>query len=138
MNTEPRTCDDCSKCCEGWLNGDAHGHVFYPGRPCHFFANGCSIYADRPAEPCRSYRCAWLESDELPMWMRPDLCKAIVTKRVQDGIEFYDVLEAGQVMDAKVLSWFVLWALNTQRNLSYAVNGIRNRIGSPEFLALQL
>lgn len=138
MNTEPRTCDGCTKCCEGWLHGSAHDHAFYPGKPCHFLGKGCSIYADRPKDPCQIYKCVWLESEDLPMWMRPDLCKVVVTKRVKNNVEFYDIVEAGQLLDAKVLSWFVLWALNTKRNLLYSIDGGRNRIGSNEFLTLQL
>jgi hypothetical protein len=138
MTTNTRTCDGCTKCCEGWLHGSAQGHAFYPGKPCHFLGKGCSIYADRPEDPCKKYQCEWLASDELPMWMRPDLCKVIVTKRIINGVEFYDVLEAGQLLDAKVLSWFVLWALNTKKNLLYSVDGGRNRVGSDAFLQLKL
>ena len=138
MNTPARTCDGCTTCCEGWLHGSAHGHKFYPGKPCHFLGKGCTIYADRPKDPCEGYNCVWVDTDELPMWMRPDLSRVMVTRRVINGIEFYDVIEAGKPLEAKVLSWFVLWALNTKRNLLYSINGGANKIGSPAFLELKL
>jgi hypothetical protein len=131
-----RTCDGCTKCCEGTLRGQVHQHNFYPGKPCHFLGKGCSIYADRPKDPCQDYKCAWLASDELPMWMRPDLCHAITTLKIQDGVEYYEVLEAGKQLDSAVLSWFIMWALNGKRNLMYEIQGGKNRIGSPEFLAM--
>jgi len=131
-----RTCDGCTKCCEGTLRGKAHQHDFYPGKPCHFLGKGCSIYANRPADPCTSYECVWLATDKLPMWMRPDLCHAITTFKIQDGIEYYEVLEAGKQLDSAVLSWFVMWALNNKYNLMYEVQGGKNRIGSQEFLAI--
>lgn len=132
-----RTCDGCSKCCEGALRGHAYQHNFYPGKPCHFLGEGCSIYADRPKDPCQDYKCEWLASDELPMWMRPDLCNVITTKRVKNGVEYYDIVEAGKKLDSAVLSWFVMWALSTQKNIMYQLDGGFNRIGSAEFLALQ-
>lgn len=133
-----RTCDGCSKCCEGVVNGVAHGYDFYPGKPCHFLGKGCTIYADRPVSPCHEYECAWLESDELPMWMRPDMCNVLVTRREKDGIEYFDIREAGKKLDAAVLSWFVIWALKGQRNILYQIDGGLNKIGSNEYLALQL
>lgn len=133
-----RTCDGCSKCCEGWLRGEANQHTFYPGKPCHYLAKGCSIYDNRPKDPCQQYKCMWLESDELPMWMRPDLCNAIVTKHNKDGVEFYSLVEAGQQLDSAVLSWFLLWALNNNKNLMYEVKGGANRIGSSAFLAVKM
>jgi len=70
------------------------------------------------------------------MWMRPDLCHAITTLKMQDGIEYYEVLEAGKQLDSAVLSWFIMWALNNKHNLLYEVQGGKNRIGSIDFLAL--
>lgn len=133
-----RTCDSCTKCCEGHLKGMAHGHTFYPGKPCHFLGTGCSIYEDRPETPCKVYKCTWLESDDLPMWMRPDLCHAITTKRIKDNVTYYEVIEAGKQLDSTILSWFVLWALNNNHNLLYEVKGAKSRIGASNFLAMQL
>jgi len=132
-----RTCDGCTKCCEGTLHGKAYQHSFYPGKPCHFLSKGCTIYANRPEDPCQIYKCEWLASEELPMWMRPDLCHAITTKRTINNIEYYEILEAGKVLDSAVLSWFILWALNSKKNLAYQIQGGLNKIGSSEFLALK-
>ena len=136
--TTHRTCDGCTKCCEGWLSGSAHGRDFYAGKPCHFLGKGCSIYKDRPKDPCKTYKCEWLGSDQLPMWMRPDLCGVIATHKCQDGVEFYSLVEAGKDMDAAVLSWFFQWAINNNHNLYYQIKGGSNRIGSPAFMALTL
>ena len=136
--TIQRSCDGCSKCCEGWVSGKAYQYDFYASKPCHFLCNGCTIYEDRPEDPCKSYKCAWLESDELPMWMRPDLSNAIVTRRFNEKIEYYDLIETGEKLDSVVLSWFIMWALNNRKNLMYTIQGGRNRIGSPEFLEITL
>lgn len=136
--TDSRSCDECSKCCEGWFAGTAHGHSFYPGKPCHFLGKGCTIYENRPEKPCKTFNCEWLVNNELPAWMRPDMCNAILKKRTHEGIEFYDLVEAGQKLDSAVLSWFIIWSLNNHKNLNYSINGGRNKIGAPEFLALQI
>ncbi len=51
-----------------------------PGHPCqHLCANGCSIYTERPENPCRNFDCGWkLRGSPLPDDMRPDQCGAIV------------------------------------------------------------
>ena len=64
-----RECGTCTKCCEGWLTGEALGHNFYPGKPCHFLAvnKGCTVYAKRPKDPCSSYKCAWLANEDIAL-----------------------------------------------------------------------
>ena len=57
------------------------------------------------------------------MWMRPDLSKAIVLNRKYDDGEWVEVSEAGQKLDAAVLSWMVIWAANNKKNLRYQVDG---------------
>jgi hypothetical protein len=119
-----RSCDGCTKCCQGHLHGTAHGHSFQSGKPCFFVGDkGCSIYADRPQNPCVDFKCEWLAQDYLPMWFRPDLSKVIVVKRQHDDGEWFEVCEAGQKMDSAVLSWILVWAANNKKNVRYQVDG---------------
>lgn len=132
-----RECGTCHKCCEGYLHGEAHGHAFWRSRKCHFLNNsGCTIYEDRPAVPCKSYKCMWLEDDKqvIPEWMKPDEVNAILTLRSTGDIEYMELTEAGETMRSEVLSWAILYALNNDKNLKYQVNGGWNQIGSPDFL----
>jgi hypothetical protein len=66
--------------------------------------------------------------------MKPDLINVIIIKRKIHNIMYYDVTEAGSVLDSKTLSWLVQWALNNNENLLYKIEGGINRIGSKEFL----
>jgi|688.fasta_scaffold186293_4 hypothetical protein len=119
-----RSCDGCTKCCQGHLHGTAHGHSFQSGKPCFFVGDkGCSIYADRPQNPCVDFKCEWLAQDYLPMWFRPDLSKVIVVKRQHDDGEWLEVCEAGQKMDSSVLSWLLIWAANNKKNVRYQIDG---------------
>ena len=131
-----RTCDGCTKCCEGWLQGEAYGYKFFRGRPCFFLNKTCTIYDTRPDDPCRSYKCGWLDEIQFPEWMKPDLVNVIINRSTQNGIKYYVLVEAGSLLDVKVLSWMIQWALNNNQNLMYYIDGGLNRIGSKEFLEL--
>jgi hypothetical protein len=133
-----RGCGTCTKCCEGWLSGNAHGHSFYRGKPCHFIAigKGCGIYEQRPKDPCVSYSCAWLTNADLPEWMKPSEINAIVDFRKIDNtdIQYIKIHEAGETLRSDVLSWLLQYALKNQLNLIWTVNGAQNWLGSPEFV----
>ena len=119
-----RTCDGCTKCCEGYLSGEAHGHTFSPGKPCFFVSStGCSIYENRPVDPCVKFKCLWKASDILPMWMRPDLSNVIMLFRKYDDGEWLEVTEAGAKIDSKVLSWILIWAANNKKNVRWSIEG---------------
>jgi hypothetical protein len=133
-----RECDGCTKCCEGWLEGEAYGHAFFKGRPCFFLAKSCTIYESRPEKPCRSFVCGWKAEDTFPQWMKPNLVNAIINKVSHDNIPYYVLVEAGSKLDSSVLSWMIQWALNTNNNLLYYIDGGINRVGSREFLNLNI
>jgi len=73
-----RECGECTACCEGWLPDESLD--MYAGKACaHCQSEGCAIYETRPEEPCRTFKCAWLQDEvAFPAEMRPDQCGAIV------------------------------------------------------------
>ncbi|HEX4511473.1 MAG TPA: hypothetical protein VH328_15405 [Burkholderiaceae bacterium] len=131
-----RSCGECAKCCEGWLSGTVYGHAFSPGRPCFFLEKTCSIYPDRPLDPCRNYRCAWLAEEIFPMWMKPSLANVILTKRedAQSKAAYYIADQAGDTFDVRALQWLLDWAKESGANLEYRLNGEVKRLGAPEFV----
>ena len=131
-----RACNGCTKCCEGWLEGTVNGHAFFRGRPCFFLNKGCSIYESRPQDPCRSYNCAWVDDMQFPEWMKPDLVNVIINRVKHKDLMYYVLVESGSLLNVKVLSWMIQWALNTNQNLMYYVDGGMNRVGSKEFLEM--
>jgi hypothetical protein len=68
--------------------------------------------------------------------MRPDSINAIITRQKYNDIFYYEVIETGVTLEAKTLSWLIQWAINTENNLLYRVDGGINRIGSAEFLGI--
>ena len=132
-----RKCDECSACCQGWLTANIHGREMYPGRACHFATNkGCSIYNDRPHNPCVTYKCAWLNDDStiFPQWMRPDQSGVIISEREwKPGHTFWSILECGKQIDSKVLNWIYLYAQAHDIYFEIQVAGMWYYRGSPEF-----
>jgi hypothetical protein len=135
---DKRACGTCTKCCEGYLAGEALGHTFFQGKPCHFIAigKGCSVYAKRPKDPCQSYKCEWLTNVNIPEWMKPNDIDAIIDMRKIEGIEYLSIKEAGSPMQARVLSWIFQYALNNNLNIKWEIDGGINWVGSPDFIAL--
>lgn len=131
-----RQCGPCTRCCEGWLHGSAHGKPFWRGRPCHYFEGRCTIYGNHPDDPCKTFRCQWLDNETIPSWMRPDLVNAILVKRRKNDIDYLEINEASEKLRVEVLSWAVMYCLQNKLNLYYTIDGGANRIGSKDFLAL--
>lgn len=127
-----RECGECTRCCEGWLYGEAYGHQFDRGHKCHFLLDKCSIYEHRPEDPCKIYSCEWLRDNYLPIWFRPDKVNMIVTKRQHEGMDFLDAADCGEIKSSD-LSFIVQYALANNINLIYSIDGIIFSIGTNEF-----
>ncbi len=107
INTD-RSCDGCTKCCEGFLSGQAYGYTFYPGKPCHFIGkSGCKIYEYRPHNPCVTFKCAWKYKSIVPEWMKPNEIDMILVERVKEGISFLDINPASKQISIEVLNWAI-------------------------------
>ena len=132
-----RSCGTCTQCCKGWLYGEAYGHEFKPGTPCHFLSmeNACTIYENRP-KVCSKYRCAWLLYDYFPEWLKPNQSNVLISMNESQGFKYYYVRETGQKMDSRVLSWLVTHCLTTGKNMCYIFDGSLNFVGSPEFMKI--
>lgn len=131
-----RSCGNCTKCCEGYLEGTVKEKSFYKGKPCHFvsISKGCSIYKDRPKDPCSTYQCMWKQTEDLPLWMKPSDVNAIIDKRkTPNGLQYISVNEAGFRLDSRVLTWIIEYALKSNQNLLWKVDGGNHWIGSSEF-----
>jgi hypothetical protein len=131
-----RNCDGCTVCCRGWLFGSAHGHSFFKGTPCHFVGEmGCTIYKERPEDPCKTYKCAWLTDFNIPEWFKPNLSNVICTwKEWKSGFYYLEVLECGKKLDSKILSWLFVKYANNNYNLHYELDGGNYYVGENEFL----
>lgn len=127
-----RTCDGCTACCEGWLSGEVYGKKFCPGTPCHFKGeSGCSIYEDRPENPCKSFLCEWMENLDLPEWMKPSVSKIIILKEhdKKRNIEYFDVFEMEEKIDSSVLCWLINYSFKSGIPMNIQVGGEMHQFG---------
>jgi hypothetical protein len=136
-----RECGECTRCCEGWLTGTIRGHDMCPGTKCHFLVKDrCSIYADRPQEPCRVFNCGWLQNADVPDWLYPLISKVIIKERFwgeNNDKKWWQLTDCGQSIDAATLAWFAEHNNKTGISMSYFCEetGAVHAIGSPEFKA---
>lgn len=141
-----RECGECTACCEGWLSGTAHGSRFYPNSPCHYLdgCNGCSIYKDRP-EICQQFECLWKQTNQIPGWLKPSRCGAILYQRSyydKDGkygepgetIRWWSMVECGKQLDSAVLAWTIHQTKHAGINLHYTVNRQNYYLGDDNFM----
>ena len=95
----------------------------HPGKKCPFSTGqGCSDYDRRPADPCRSFNCAWiLPGSPLPEWMRPDAAKVIVLWREMTfgGIPIDVAVPVGRRIPPRALEWLKQFAQRHHRMLVY-------------------
>jgi len=104
LTSTTRTCGECTACCEGWLEDVSL--QMRPGKLFKNFNSGtCSIYEDRPFEPCRRFVCGWLQDNSpLKDAMRPDLIGAIlVTDRDWQKHPVYRAVPIGQRLSEETL-----------------------------------
>ncbi len=131
-----RECGDCKSCCEGWLAGEIYDIRMFPGTPCHFSCEtGCSIYENRPQDPCRSFDCLWKSNNTVPSWMKPNKSKVILVMRTTpEGINYMQAHSTGEKISVEVMSWlFRQYAYNSV-NIVYDVDGSVNYFGNADFI----
>ena len=132
-----KSCDGCTKCCEGWLLADINGEQLYPGKPCSSVTEGvgCSIYKDRPVDPCKNFECFWRASKVMPPEFKPSEVGVMVVNQEIEGIPYLMLIEAGNTVPAEVLSWFLQWIFMNQLNAQWQIGDKMHAVGTPQFTA---
>jgi hypothetical protein len=134
-----RSCGSCTACCDGWLQIEVRGHRIRPGKPCPFsVAHQCSIYSERPREPCREFICGWLiASSPLPEWMRPDKSDMILLAAnfTWRGLPVDVAVAAGTRPKQKALDWLKKFSAEKKRPLVYQIGEDWFAFGPPAFQA---
>lgn len=130
-----KSCEGCTKCCEGYLITNINGEPVHAGKPCSKVIPGvgCSIYETRPEDPCKGFLCFWRASEVMPMEFKPSEVGVIVTNQEWDGVPYLMLVEAGNKVPPEVLSWYVSWAVSRQLNVEWQVGDVMYALGSTEF-----
>lgn len=132
-----RACSGCRMCCEGWLSGEAYGHDFYPGKPCHFLnKSGCSIYIIRPENPCKTFKCHWKTNTRVPEWMRPDLSGIILVQRYIETYRYILLVASARPVKDEVYEWCQAHSETGTNLVARTATGPRIFSKDPEFIKL--
>lgn len=101
-----RSCDGCTKCCEGYLHGNAHGYSFHLGKSCYFVkSKGCSIYDYRPKDPCKTFVCYWKSNNFVPDKYKPSKSGIIMVYRQKENYNYLSVNFAGNDTNEEFIRW---------------------------------
>jgi len=140
-----RSCESCTKCCEGYLKADIklkNDKTSWMGpndditpHACSFLKPGigCGAYEDRPVNPCVVFRCDYLTNPDMPESFKPNRSNAIFSTRTIKGVEYTMLIEAGRKMDSEVLSWAISYHLANGTNFAWRVLSNIFWIGDEEF-----
>ena len=135
LKVEKRECGTCTACCDGWVVGTIRGHEMKAGTPCHFRGEGCcTIYAERPQEPCRTFVCGWLApGSPFPEDFRPDRLGVMIIGTRWRNRPAYILRHAGRDPDEPLLAWMRALGVRTGAPFFYEQAGERFGFGPPEF-----
>jgi hypothetical protein len=132
-----RECGACTACCDGWLKIEVYGHTVDRGQPCRFSTgHSCTIYEERPHDPCRAFVCGWLTpTSPLPDWMRPDRSNLILLAAnfMWRGLPVDVAVTAGERPKTKALEWLKTFCAAHKRLLLYQLAEEWYAFGPPAF-----
>jgi hypothetical protein len=105
--------------------------------PCKYCTEqGCGIYETRPENPCRTFKCAWLqEGSPLPEHLQPNRSLAIIMlDRTWRDDKVIVALPVGAKIPQKTLDWLMTYAQQNRRPLVFLENLYRdgNHIGAKQ------
>jgi hypothetical protein len=136
LGKNARTCEGCTKCCDGWLAAKIEDQQLQPGSPCKYVdcGVGCTIYNDRPEEVCSTFQCGWKDGEVVPEQFSPKEIGQIITVQQLEEMEYILVAYAGKEIASDFLSWLVTFAVARQLNVEWSVNGQPHMLGSQTFI----
>ena len=127
-----RECGNCTKCCEGPLDGIPNRG---PGTPCVYVSlgKGCTIHDMRP-KLCKSFQCGWRTEEKIPLEMKPSLTNYIPYLKYVNDIPYYFFVPAPDKMNQMEIKLLKAWADAAEINVGWEEDGVDKYYGSQEFL----
>lgn len=122
-----RDCGGCTECCTGQLHfqdEDTNGNIIVATAEmgCTKFANGCTIYEDRP-DTCRSFECMYTMDVGLPESLKPSVCGFIIHRYspgkntdIEKARIVFTQNKDGPDIDDKALVFGLWWAMTQTKD----------------------
>tara|TARA_R110001606_G_scaffold338829_1_gene486884 strand:- start:2643 stop:3065 length:423 start_codon:yes stop_codon:yes gene_type:complete len=130
-----RECGDCTQCCQGNLVLKIFDQR-WTGRPCQFVGEkGCTIYKDRPKDPCKDFKCGWLGDTDyvFPEWMKPDKSGLILMWKKRNSIPYLLAVHCKSGTNVEALLWLFTWVDDNNVNLEILGQRQKHLVGTKEF-----
>jgi hypothetical protein len=104
------------------------------GKPCPALNGVCTIYEDRPFQPCQTYKCQWLAHEDIPLWIKPEHSGAILdTRQSKSNVWYLKLTPVDEMLySAEVLSWAIEYAQHNQVPLIWNVGSSTGYAGDKE------
>jgi hypothetical protein len=133
-----RSCNSCTKCCEGYLSANIKGQEISLGKPCLFveISVGCKDYENRPSFPCKEFKCEWVRDLYIPEEFSPAKTGVIFNTVQISDIVYLNAIEAGNPITAEVLSWLFIKHKNDNINIAWQMSDLVYWAGDKEFSRL--
>lgn len=131
-----KTCGSCTKCCEGTLKLIVNGQKVSNGVPCHLLSinSGCSDYENRPAMPCKVYKCVWLKDKDIPEKFKPNNINLIIHRMWLKSHEYYTLIPAGSELKTFDIEEVFEWFKDKGLNFYFSYSGKDYIFGSNDFI----
>lgn len=138
LSMKSKNCSNCTKCCDGWLTTNIYGNEVMPGKPCVFVEQGvgCSIYKDRPLDPCHGFKCEWLVNPYFPPEFKPSESNLILTKQSYNNIPYLLLVSAGEKINEYMLSFVIDYCKENRKNLLWQLPNNNGYAGTEDFCNL--
>lgn len=129
-----KECGSCNKCCDGSLTAEINGFLMTIGKPCPALDGVCTVYKDRPLEPCQTYKCQWLAHEDIPLWVKPEHSGAILdTRLAKSGVWYLKLTQAHDMLySAELLSWAIEYSQHNKVPLIWTVGETVGHVGDEE------
>jgi hypothetical protein len=137
-NTFKKECGSCTKCCEGPLNANINGYMIGKGKPCPLviIGKGCGDYKNRPEDPCRVYKCAWLTVPDMPEEFKPNISGVITQFAKKNNISYFEMVNSYNNPSAEFLSWAFRYCNMNGYNILWTIDKEAYYFGSREFVEM--
>lgn len=120
-----KSCDGCTRCCEGWLTTKVYDFEIGPNTgACRFLgSSGCNIYQVRLDDPCKVFQCGWKENNNIPNFMKPDISDVIILVRYVEKFMFYRLVKCSNNLKKEVVDWAKEFSKKGNNILAYDNDG---------------
>jgi hypothetical protein len=84
----------------------------FPGQSCFFLEIGgvCKDYENRPDDPCKQYKCLWLQQEDVPDFIKPENANAIIDIAIFQNKKYLRLVKSYESYSPDILTYAIEYA----------------------------